>query len=119
MRHTGGSKPFLTGEIKQAAIYDRALTPDEIAAAYRASGLSIPRSRSEILEHLTDSQRNELETARADLKAARDALGAIPKLPVSYAGTRMQPSRRNFCDAAMCDRPRMWLQPQVFRRSGR
>jgi len=96
MRHTGGSKPFLTGEIKQAAIYDRALTPDEIAAAYRASGLSIPRSRSEILEHLTDSQRNELETARADLKAARDALGAIPKLPVSYAGTRMQPEPTKF-----------------------
>jgi len=96
MRHTGGGKPFLTGEIEQAAIYDRALTPDEVAGAYRASGLSIPRSRSEILEHLTDTQRKALETARADLKAARDALGAIPKLPVSYAGTRVQPEPTKF-----------------------
>ncbi|HKX60259.1 MAG TPA: DUF1553 domain-containing protein [Verrucomicrobiae bacterium] len=94
MRHTGGSKPFLTGEIKEAAIYERALTPEEVAASYRAAGLSI--SRSEILDNLTKTQREGWEAARADLKSAREALGAIPPLPVSYAGTRIQPEPTKF-----------------------
>jgi hypothetical protein len=90
MRHTGGGKPFFTGEIKEAALHDRALTDQEIAALFRAGGLSIPES--EIIAQLTDAERTEREGALAQLKKSRQSLEAVKPLPVSYAGTRVQPA---------------------------
>ena len=90
MRHTGGGKPFLTGEIKQAALYDRALSAEEVAASFRAAGLAIPQS--EILANLDAAQRAERELALSQIKRHRDALKAIKPLPVSYAGIRVQPA---------------------------
>ena len=90
MRHTGGGKPFLTGEIQQAALYDRALSAEEIAASFRAAGFSIPQS--EILASLTDVQRAERDVALVRVKEAQDALTAIKPPPVSYAGIRVQPA---------------------------
>ena len=88
-RHTGGGKPFFTGEIKQAALYDRALSAEEVAASFRAAGLAIPES--EILARLNVAQRAERESALSQIKKHRQALEAIKPLPVSYAGTRVQP----------------------------
>jgi hypothetical protein len=90
MRHTGGGKPFLTGEIKQAALYDRALSAEEVAASFRAAGLTIPES--EMLANLDAAQRARRELALSHIKKHRDALDAIKPLPVSYAGTRAQPT---------------------------
>jgi hypothetical protein len=90
MRHTGGSKPFLTGEIKQAALYDRALSPEEVVASFRAAGFAIPQA--EILANLDGAQRAERESALSRIKKHRDTLEAIKPLPVSYAGTRVQPA---------------------------
>jgi hypothetical protein len=89
-RHTGGGGTYLTGEIKQAALYDWALSAEEVAASYRAAGLAIPRS--EILKGLNATQRDEREAALAQIKEARAALEAMKPLPVSYAGTRVQPA---------------------------
>ena len=88
-RHTGGGKAFLTGEIKQAALYDRALSPEEVAASFRATGFAIPQS--EMLAALGDEHRSERESALSRIKKVRRALDAIEPLPVSYAGTRVQP----------------------------
>jgi mono/diheme cytochrome c family protein len=90
MRHTGGGKPFFTGEIKETAVHDRALSEQEIAALFRAGGVSIPES--EIIAQLTDAERTEREEALAQLKKSRQALDTIKPLPVSYAGTRVQPA---------------------------
>jgi len=90
MRHTGGSKPFLTGEIKQAALYDRALSAEEVAASFRASGFAIPES--EILANLDAAKRAARELALSQIKKGRQALEAIKPLPVSYAGARVQPT---------------------------
>ena len=90
MRHTGGGRPFLTGEIQQAALYDRALSAEEVAASFRAAGFSIPQS--EVLASLTDVQRVGRDMALAKVKEAQDALAAIKPSPVSYAGTRVQPA---------------------------
>ena len=90
MRHTGGGKPFLTGEIQQAALYDRALSAEEVAASFRAAGFSIPQS--EIIAHLTGAERTERDAVLAQLKKSHNALDAIKPLPVSYAGTRIQPA---------------------------
>src|SRR4030095_16428955 len=75
MRHAGGGKPFLTGEIKQAALYDRALSAEEVAASFRAAGFAIPQS--EILANLDAAQRAERELALSQIKTHRDALKAI------------------------------------------
>src|SRR6185369_15177786 len=84
MRHTGGGKPFLTGEIKQAALHDRALSDQEIATLFRAGGVSIPESQ--IIAQLTDAERTEREEGLSQLKKSRQALDTIKPLPISYAG---------------------------------
>jgi hypothetical protein len=89
-RHTGGSKPFLTGEIKQAALYDRALSAEEVAASFRAAEFAIPES--EILANVGAARRTERERALSRIKKSHQALDGIKPLPVSYAGTRVQPA---------------------------
>lgn len=91
-RHTGGGRAWLTGEIKQASLYDRALDDTEIAASFRSGGHSLPLET--ILAHLTADQRAQRDAARAAASGARtelDALGPADRVPVSYAGTRFQP----------------------------
>ena len=91
MRHTGGGRPWLTGAIKRAAIYDRALTAAEILASFQSDGNSL--TRSELLANLTPEQ---LDAHRVALQQAEEAKSALTKfeiasLPVSYVGTRVQP----------------------------
>jgi hypothetical protein len=90
MRHKGGGKPFLTGEIKQAALYDRALSDAEVAASFRSAGFTV--SHTEMLASLTEEQRGRRAAALAQLERSREALNRIKPLPVSYAGTRVQPA---------------------------
>ena len=92
MRHKGGGRPWLTGGIKQAALYDRALTAEEVAASFRTLGSSIPLA--EILASLTPEQRAAREEVLAKIKRTRETLDAIKPSPVtvSYVGTRVQPA---------------------------
>ncbi|HWN94298.1 MAG TPA: DUF1553 domain-containing protein [Methylomirabilota bacterium] len=90
MRHKGGGKPWLTGEIKFAALYDRALSAEEVAASFRSTGFSIPKS--EVIANLNPAQRTEREAALRRIKTTREALEAVKPLPVSYVGTRVQPA---------------------------
>ncbi len=90
MRHKEGGRPWLTGEIKTAALYDRALSPEEVAASFHAAGFSIPQA--EVIASLSEAQRTEREAALLRVRRTRDALGAIPPLPISYVGTRVQPA---------------------------
>ena len=95
LRHTGAGGGFLTGEIRQAALYDRALGPAEIMASFRAGGASV--SQAEILAALPAEQRSAREAALAGLEKARAALKAIapvtpPRGETSYVGTRIQPA---------------------------
>ena len=88
-RHTGGGKPWLTGEILRASLYDRALTNEEVAKSFRASGLGF--TKEEILASLPPEQATQHATALADLQRAKRSLDRLAKLPVSYVGTRVQP----------------------------
>lgn len=90
MRHKGGGRAWLTGEIKQAALYDRALSPEEVAASFRAGGFSIPLS--ERLASLSAEQRAARDEGLARMKRSREAIDSLKPLPVSYAGKRIQPS---------------------------
>ena len=63
MRHTGGGRPWLTGQIKQAAIYDRALNSDEVLASYHANGYS--PSMEQILSSFEPQQQRMYEEGAA------------------------------------------------------
>ncbi len=89
-RHTGGGRPWLTGAVRRAVLYDRALRPEEIAASFRSDGLSIPTE--EILASLNDVQRAEHSAALAAQRSARAELDGLKPFPVSYAGVRVQPA---------------------------
>ncbi len=91
LRHTGGGRPYLTGDIRQAALYDRALTPEEVLASYRSGGKTL--AQSEILACLTPEQLSARDAAIADANRAREALSVFEKsaVAVSYAGVRVQP----------------------------
>jgi mono/diheme cytochrome c family protein len=95
LRHTGAGGGYLSGEIAQAALYDRALSAAEIAASFRAGGSSV--SPAEILAALTVEQRAARENALAEgqkLSAALESLPPAkpPRRETSYVGTRVQPS---------------------------
>ena len=88
-RHHGAGNGFLGGEIKQAALYDRALSAEEIAASFRSAGFSIPQA--EVLASLSETQRTDRDTALAHLKKAQAELDGIkPSREVTYAGVRVQ-----------------------------
>ena len=91
LRHTGGGRPWLTGNIKQAALYDRALSDDEVLDSFRSGGNSL--ALSEILACLTPEQLDKREAALADVNRARETLATFEKTTVamSYVGTRVQP----------------------------
>jgi hypothetical protein len=88
-RHTGGGKAFLTGAVRRAALYDRALSPAEIRASFQAAGFHIPLT--EALAQLQPEQRRDYDEARKRLEELRKELSSVPPLPVSYVGTRVQP----------------------------
>ena len=90
-RHTGGGRSWLTGEIKQASVYDRALSPDEVAASFLSGGHSVPLQ--EILAHLTPEQRTTRDEALAARVEMQTTLAALPPPDggVSYVGTRAEP----------------------------
>ena len=69
---------------------DRALSAEEVAASFRAAGFAIPQS--ELLANLDVAQRAERESALSRIEKHRHTLEAIKPLPVSYAGTRVQPA---------------------------
>lgn len=91
-RHSTGGRAWLTGEIARAAVYDRALSENEVAASFQA-GLNAV-SHQTILAHFTPAQRAAHAAARAAEEQAReelDDLGPVPDAQKSYAGTRFQP----------------------------
>ncbi len=90
LRHHGGGSPWLTGAIRNAAVYARALSAQEIQAAFRAGGFGF--SKEELLAGLTSEQRTASEQALVALQKARqDLLDASRPGPVAYAGIRVQP----------------------------
>ena len=89
MRHTGGGNPFLNAEIEQASLYDRALSAADVAASFESSGKFV--SNEEIASELSPAQRAQREQLMRELKALRARLASARPVPVSYAGTRIQP----------------------------
>jgi hypothetical protein len=89
-RHQGGTRTWLTGAIRQAALYDRALTPAEVGAAFRSGGFAV--SKEELVAALNDGEKRERDEALKRLAQAREMVAVASKSgPVGYVGTRVQP----------------------------
>ena len=73
-RHTGGGRAFLAGEIDEARLYDRALTPEEIAASFRAGPVGV--SAEEIAKAMSPEQKTQHAALTADLTKAHAELAA-------------------------------------------
>ncbi len=91
MRHTGGGQPWLRGEVKRAALYDRALSAPEVLASFQADGNAV--TQAELLASLTPEQLDAYRDAVAGAEESWRELAEFDKvtLPVSYVGTRVQP----------------------------
>ena len=91
-RHTGGGQPWLTGSIQQAALYDRALSPAEVADSFHRGAQTL--SQSHILAALTPAQRLAWDAALAARAQARAALTTLAERSTaqSYVGVRVQPT---------------------------
>jgi mono/diheme cytochrome c family protein len=90
-RHTGGGNAFLTAEVEQASLYDRALSADEIAASFKSSGRLVPLPQ--LLAAMSPEQRARRKTLEKQVQSLRDASApGIDGLAVAYAGVREQPA---------------------------
>ena len=78
-RHTGGGRPFLAGEIEEARLYDRALTPEELLASFRAGPSASAPDTAAILATLPPAERARREELQRDLSAARETHAALSK----------------------------------------
>ena len=111
MRHTGGGG-FLTGAIRQAAIYDRALSNAEVAASFRSAGLSI--SQSELIQQMPAKTRLVRSAAQAQLTLLmqeRTSLQQPVEQSVSYVGIREQPAPTRFLSRGDVKSPQHTVTP--------
>lgn len=73
---------MLAGRIDLAQLYDRALSAEEIAAS--ASGQGFYVSEKQVLEGLSDAQRNRVETSQTKIDELRRQIDAIGSLPDGF-----------------------------------
>ena len=90
-RHTGASNGQLTGEIQQAALYDRALSDADVLAAFQSGGSAV--SQQALLAALGEDQRSARLAALQKLQGIREELNGFKPIALgkSYVGTRIQP----------------------------
>jgi hypothetical protein len=92
LRHTGAANGFLSGEVAEARLYDRALSAAEVAASFRAGVIDVPLA--DVLKALTPEQRQKRDQSLATLAKERAALAALPPpLGVAYAANGTKPER--------------------------
>ena len=89
LRHTGGGKPFLNGEIEEARLYDRALAPDEVLASSRGG---VDRVSVEDLKRaMTDDERAEYAAIEKDVTRLQTELDRLRRPRLAYAASPKTP----------------------------
>ncbi len=85
LRVRGAGNGFLEGEVDEVRLYDRALTPEEIAESHR-EGPGGPRL-AEVVANLTSEERDRRDRAIETRDRLRREIAAIPSVPRVYAAT--------------------------------
>ena len=82
------ARRVLKGRVFQASLYDRALTPKEVVAAYGQKKSFV--SEGEVVAGLSEAQRNERERLKARTKKLKSELD---ELLAEASGTLLQHHR--------------------------
>ncbi len=89
LRHTGAGNGFFAGEIEEARVYDRALTPEQVATSFR-SGVPVV-TLDEVVAALSSEQREQRAALIVELEKQRGALKSVAPVPQAYAANTRQP----------------------------
>ncbi len=94
LRHSAGARPkdgrWFAGEIDEARLYDRPLTPAEVRASFQAGPR--PVARQAILAALSPEERARLAVLDGRITEARRTLAKIEPVPLVYAATTPLPA---------------------------
>lgn len=70
-RHTGARDALLHGELDEARLYDRALSPEEVATSFQAGPSVAAVSDAQLLGALSEQDRRALEKARIQAREGK------------------------------------------------
>lgn len=90
LRHPGAQNGFLKGEIEEARLYDRALTPQEIEESYRGGPAGVDEAQWPRL--LTEKEEHERREIESDLAKHRREYESLQHDPQTYAA-KIQPAK--------------------------
>ncbi|MHC4994760.1 MAG: DUF1553 domain-containing protein [Planctomycetota bacterium] len=107
-RHTG-SRGFFHGQVEQAAVYDRPLTPPQVAASFLNRGRRVPPAVW--LAAMTNDQRDRHTALKKQLTNARRELADTPKPAFAYAGIRKQPEPTRYLTRGDATQPQQVVTP--------
>ena len=89
LRHRGAGSGFLRGEVEEASIYSRALTPREVQQSFQAGPDTV--TETQLLQAMNGSERAERATLLARIKADGIAARTASIRSICYAVTPAQP----------------------------
>lgn len=91
-RHTGGARSYFAGGLRDARLYDRALTPVEIRASYQAGPMAAVMSAEVLRQVMTDAERTRAAEIRRELDKTTREIDRFPDAPKGYVAASRQPS---------------------------
>jgi Protein of unknown function (DUF1553)/Protein of unknown function (DUF1549)/Concanavalin A-like lectin/glucanases superfamily len=103
LRHTGGGKAFLKGEIEEARLYDFALTPDQVLSSFRGGVERV--SADELRRAMTDDERRSFDAADREANRLRAELAELRHPPLVYAANPKQPGPSLFLKRGDVEKP--------------
>jgi hypothetical protein len=109
-RHTGGTTPFLNGEVEEVRLYDRGLSAEEILTSFNA-GPAGGVSREQRLAALTPEERTRLNSVTQRHQAILAALKELDAPPMGYAANPSQPVATFVLLRGEPDKPRESVTP--------
>jgi len=100
LRHTGSKNGYFAGEIEEARLYDRALTPDQISSSFEAGPIIV--TQQQLASALNPDENRTRMDLRARLAKAQAALRESREIAKVYAANPTTndidgPVVRKFC----------------------
>jgi hypothetical protein len=85
IRHRGGNRAFLAGEIDEARLYDRALSVEEIAQSFAAGPSAIGVTLDELIAQLSNAEKVERKNILTEQSRIRSELATTAAPTPVYA----------------------------------
>jgi hypothetical protein len=110
-RHTGGGNAFFRGEIEDVRVYDRALSPNELLASFRAGASAAAIPVEQRLAALTPQERTRRTALQTGLDRIQSEWKSIEVAPQGYAANPSQPGPTHVLARGEFDKPREEVTP--------